>query len=112
MIYHIVPEHVWQAQAADQPYVHESLALEGFIHGTGELPLLTQVANRYYIAEPGNFLILAIDESKVEPEVRWEVVRGHSYPHIYGPLNLDAVVKVAPFPRIASGEFVMPIELE
>jgi uncharacterized protein (DUF952 family) len=108
LIYHILPATIWQQQATDQSYVHASLTDEGFIHCTGELPLLVQVANHYFGSEPGEFVILWIDETIVQPEVRWEPVGEHHFPHIYGPLNLDAIVKIIPFPRTAAGEFRLP----
>lgn len=64
------------------------------------------MANQFYrnITEP--FVILEIDEAQVKSGVRWEAADGHLFPHIYGPLNLDAVVDVAPFLRGDDGEFL------
>jgi uncharacterized protein (DUF952 family) len=110
LIYHLLPAAVWQNQAPDQPYRHASLQDEGFIHCTGESSLLVQVANRYFGSEPGEFVILCINEANVQAEVRWEPVGELFFPHIYGPLNLDAIVKAIPFPRTAAGEFILPEE--
>jgi uncharacterized protein (DUF952 family) len=108
MIYHILPAAVWQNQATDQPYRHASLQEEGFIHCTGEPSLLAEVANRYYRSAADEFVLLWIDETQVEAPVRWEPVGEHHFPHIYGPLNLNAIVKIIPFPRAADGEFLRP----
>lgn len=37
---------------------------------------------------------------------------GREYPHIYGELNLDAVVNVVPFIRDEEGNFVLNEELK
>ncbi len=108
MIYHMLPLATWQQKPADQPYRPASLASEGFIHCTGELPLLVWVANRFYRAEPGDFVILCIDEAKVQARLQWDPADGHQFPHLYGPLNPSAVVGLLEFPRTAAGEFLLP----
>jgi uncharacterized protein (DUF952 family) len=110
MIYHMLPVTVWQAQLAGQPYVHISLTSEGFIHASGTKAQLLWVANRFFAKEPGEFAVLCIDEAKVRAEVRWEAADDWLFPHIYGPLNLDAVVAVVSMSRHATGEFALPAE--
>lgn len=108
MIYHMLPVATWQQQLAEEPYRPASLAAEGFIHCTGELSLLLWVANRFYRAEPGDFVILCIDEAKVQVPLQWDLADGHRFPHLYGPLNLSAVVGLLAFPRTPAGEFLPP----
>lgn len=96
MIYHVVTKDKWQRSLEAGSYEPESLAIEGFIHASGE----TQVAGvlqRYY-NEPAELLLLHIDESKLMAELRYEYSRSldENFPHIYGRLNIDAVVKVTP----------------
>lgn len=107
-IYHLLPRAMWDAQPPELSYAAPSLAQEGFIHCTGEPTWLVKVANMFYAAEPGPFVILCIDEGAVGEPVRWEEADGHRFPHIYGPLNLDAVRSVVPFPRDATGRFLDP----
>ena len=66
------------------------------------------MANRFYQNEPGEWAALLIDEARVSAEVRWEEADGHRFPHIYGPLNLDAVVDVVRLPRDEAGKFLPP----
>lgn len=108
VIYHMIPDEVWQAQPADRPYISDTLETEGFTHCTGTPALLTTVANRFYRSVPGPFLLLCIDENKVQCEVKWEPADGHLFPHIYGPLNRDAIVEVIDFPRTPDGLFLLP----
>jgi uncharacterized protein (DUF952 family) len=106
-IYHMVPVGDWVAARGGEWYEAASLASEGFIHCTvGERNLLG-VAGRYYAGEPGDWLVLVIDPAQVRTEVRWELQPdGLAYPHIYGPLNVDAVTDVRRFPRDAGGGFL------
>lgn len=104
----MLPVTTWASQQPDQPYVHPSLASEGFIHCTGDAALLLWVANRFYRHEAGEFLILCIDETRVTVPVQWDRVGDELFPHLYGPLNLDAIVALAPFARDESGQFLPP----
>ena len=104
-IYHMLPRSTWEAQPLDQPYRGDTLASEGFIHCTGDPDLLVAVANHFYRQESGDFVVLHIDPARVTSEIRWEAADGSIFPHIYGPLNLDAVTAVTPFPRDDQGEF-------
>ena len=111
MIYHILSKAVWREQELTAPYRHASLSSEGFIHCTGDPVLLVWVANHYFEEQPGDFVILCIDETKVQAPVQWDQVGERQFPHIYGPLNRDAIVGVADFPRNALGKFLLPTEL-
>jgi len=110
IIYHMLPVAVWDAQNDELPYEGDTLATEGFIHCTNEQELLVKVANNFYRDTAGPFVILCLDEATIESEVRWEAAGMHNFPHIYGPLNLDAVIKVIPFPQRSDGVFEMPRE--
>lgn len=70
-----------------------TLAEEGFIHAS-TAELVAPVANMFYKGVPG-LVVLVIDVGRVEPSVRYERVPefGQPFPHIYGPLNIDAVVE-------------------
>jgi uncharacterized protein (DUF952 family) len=77
---------------------------------------LITVANAYYRGQK-DLLLLVIDEALLGPELRWEPpagppVEGHStqdrFPHIHGPLNLEAVVRVLDFPPGPDGTFSLP----
>jgi len=50
-------------------------------------------------------LLLWVDPHKVEAELRWEASGGEQYPHLYGPLNLEAVLAVQDFVPDGDGIF-------
>lgn len=110
MIYHMLPESDWRAQPADESYVCESLETEGFIHCTDQRDRLVWVANHFYQKLSGRFIVLGIEEELVEAEIRWEEADEHIFPHIYGPLNRNAVVSIVEFPRTSDGTFTLPTE--
>jgi uncharacterized protein (DUF952 family) len=88
----------------DGVYACASLEEEGFIHASSSEQIL-EVANRYYPGEQ-DLVLLWIDPQKVKPEIRRELAEnGQSYPHIYGPLNLEAVTGASAFPADADGIF-------
>jgi uncharacterized protein (DUF952 family) len=55
---------------------------------------MAPVANMYYQGLP-DLLVLMIDTDGVQPEIRFDYVPGSDepFPHIYGPLNVDAAVQ-------------------
>jgi uncharacterized protein (DUF952 family) len=55
-------------------------------------------------------VLLKIDANRVQAEVRYENLTGRSelFPHIYGALNMDAVVSIEPLFLSPSGDFILP----
>jgi uncharacterized protein (DUF952 family) len=109
LIYHLTPASTWEQARRDGEYtmstLDKTLAEEGFIHAS-TAGQVAQTANRFYQGVP-DLLILSIDVSRVRPEIRWEQVPSSPdpFPHIYGPLNADAVVRADPLEPDASGRF-------
>lgn len=92
IIYHIVSAKSWAEQASDLTYEAESLQTEGFIH-LSQKEQVAGVLNRYYQQVP-DLLLLHIDAAKLTHELRYEAATNDElFPHLYGPLNKDAVVK-------------------
>jgi uncharacterized protein (DUF952 family) len=54
-------------------------------------------------------LLLRIDASRVGQEIRYEESEpGERFPHIYGPLNTDAVIDAVTFEPGPDGELIIP----
>ena len=94
MIYHVVHKASWQKATALGFYEAESLATEGFIHAS-KINQVAGVLERYYKGQE-ELLVLHIDEHKLTSPFTYELALSvnEEFPHIYGPLNLDAVCKV------------------
>ena len=90
-IYHIVLPQVWKTAQHETLYAADSLANEGFIHCSYE-EQLDGVVERYYSSVP-EVVILKLEIGKLTSKLVSEPsTGGEIYPHIYGPINLDAVV--------------------
>jgi glutathione S-transferase len=98
MIFHLAEVDGWAEAEADGLYrrstLGRSLAEEGFIH-CSHRHQVEEVANAFYRGHR-RLLLLVIDPSKVTAEIRDEPAGEGTerFPHIYGPLNRDAVVEV------------------
>ena len=94
MIYHITQQTQWQKALQEGAFETDSLHTEGFIHASQDSQV-AGVLHRYYQGI-SHLVKLHIDETKLTSPLRWE----HSpsvneeFPHIYGKINLEAVVEV------------------
>jgi uncharacterized protein (DUF952 family) len=110
-IYHIAEAADWEQARRDGQYTTSTrgltLAEQGYIHACTAEQVAT-VASAFYRDVP-DLLLLVIDPDRAAAEIRYEPVPGQDlpYPHIYGPLNTDAVVEVRPFCPTANGEYLL-----
>jgi uncharacterized protein (DUF952 family) len=105
MIVHICKRQDWDAAQEHGTYTPDSLNESGFIHCSRPEQVVS-VANEFYSKYSG-LVLLWIDPGKVKAEIRWEAAVGlpltgnqppaDVFPHIYGALNLDAVISVSDF---------------
>ena len=109
--YHIVPRVFWEAQDESVDYRPEPMQAgrEAFIHCTDGANNLADTANRHYHNVQGDFVALILDLSKVKAPIKYEDAN-RIYPHIYGPLNRDAIVKVVSVARVADTQDFLPPE--
>lgn len=105
--YHLVPRDEWEASDPQQDYRPSGFAAEGFIHTTHDPAEVAAVGNRYYRDDPRPFVLLHIETGRVRAPIVIEDVGGR-YPHLYGPLNRDAIVAVSAVPRDPDGTFRVP----
>jgi uncharacterized protein (DUF952 family) len=110
IIYHIAPREAWDDGKNAGRYAPDALLMDGSIPCSTRSQLIS-VANMIFSGRQG-LVLLYIDSAKVKPEIRYLDMDGKEPigPHIYGPLNLDAVVRVADFVPRADGTFAMPPE--
>ncbi|MEB2334065.1 MAG: DUF952 domain-containing protein [Anaerolineaceae bacterium] len=118
MIYHLTFRTSWRHALAIGSYAADSLKTEGFIHCSTQSQLVPVAMN--FFAARRKLTILAIDESKLTAPVKWEAPAGgpppgvpedDTFPHVYGSINLDAVVKTLDMERNADDIFVLPDNL-
>lgn len=102
-IYHITLSHDWATALAGGAYRAASLETEGFIH-CSTASQVERSLNRFYRGVP-EVLVLAIDPARLIAELKYEPAHGEDFPHIYGPLNTDAVIATEPVRSDADGAF-------
>ena len=119
LIYHITTAAALRNHCAVDTYGPPSLAREGFIHCTETPSTLLTVARDYYDDATPPLLVLAIDPTRLAAALRFEapapipgggtthLSSGELFPHLYGPLELSAIVGVGELRRKGS-EFVWP----
>ena len=94
LIYHVTTKQEWDSAMQKGYYTVPTLESEGFIHCC-EDKQLNGVLERYYAGKK-SLIKLVIDSKKLIPGLKYELapsVNKH-FPHVYGPINLDAVLHV------------------
>lgn len=93
-IYHVTTAQEWQEAQRKGYYEAPSLATEGFIHCSEERQV-AGVLQRYF-AGKHNLLKLVIDTARLQHRLQYDLSPSvnETFPHVYGPINLDAVVAV------------------
>ena len=109
-ILHITEAQQWEKAQLTGVYRSETLDSEGFIHcSTPEQVVPT--ANRFFHGKRG-LLLLLVDLERLQGEVRYEGNDQEGYfPHIYAPLNTEAVFGVINFEPDKDGKFIQTAEL-
>lgn len=109
VVFHIVADAEWKAVASSHAYIPSGLETEGFIH----------LSRRHQILRPANLLysgrsdlvLLEIVVAALTSELRYEPGshgEDELFPHLYGQLNVGAVVAVHDFPCLPDGRFELP----
>lgn len=94
IIYHVTTRREWQDARAKGYYEAPSLASEGFIHCSEE-GQVRGVLERYFKGQH-DLLKLVIDTDRLQHRLQYDMAPSvdEAFPHVYGPINLDAVVGV------------------
>ena len=99
-LFHLALAEEWERARVsgryDRSTIDRSLAEEGFIHCSFAEQVQT-TADRYYRGRD-DVVLLTIDPERLDAEVRVEEApgTGQSFPHVYGPVPVEAVVEARP----------------
>lgn len=107
-IYKILPESLWRDAEARGSFDGSPVDLaDGYIHFS-TAQQARETAGKHFAGQDG-LLLAAIDESRLGDALKYEPSRGGAlFPHLYGPLDLSAVVWVKPLPLGADGTHIFP----
>ncbi len=116
MIFHITSRTAWDEAQKCGDYRAESLTAEGFIH-CSTLAQVLPVANNFYKGQ-SELILLEIEPALLSSTLKWEppsggtpppgVAIGDMFPHIYGSVNLDAVIRIVDLASKPDGSFDLP----
>ncbi len=93
VLFHITTRSAWAAAQDAGEYRAPSLATEGFIH-LSTADQVPRTLQRFYQGVQ-DLVILRIDPAVLRSELRYETVHGEDFPHLYGSLELAAVIAIA-----------------
>lgn len=94
VIYHVTTKTSWNEAKEKGFYEHPSLKEEGFIHCSQEQQV-AGVLERYFSGRQ-DLVKLVIDTDKLTSKYifDWSPSTQDTFPHVYGPINTDAVIEV------------------
>lgn len=123
IVYHIAIKENFIRASNGGNYKPNDFDREGFIHCTGEPDITLLVLDDYFRQVTQEIILVQIAVDRLTSVVKFEkpapikgggtnhLKEGQLFPHIYGALNLDAVVGVAVVER-GEGAFVWPKEFK
>ena len=80
---------------------------DGYIHLSAPGQVV-ETAERHFAGQR-DLMLVAVDSTALRAALKWEAARdGALFPHLYGPLSLDAVVWTKPLPLDRDGRHVFP----
>jgi glutathione S-transferase len=103
LIYHLALARDWDAAQAVGRYAVSTLGRtlqeEGFIHAS-RADQWAGVRESFYAGVSEPLVLLVIDPARLTAEIREEPVPGltETFPHVYGPIEVEAVVEVRALP--------------
>jgi len=108
VIYHIATVCDWPPESGD--YGGDTLDSQGFIH-CSTVAQLIPVANRFFCGR-ADLIVLAIEENRVQSKIIYENLEGGTdlFPHIYGPLDPEAVIETFALTLGPDGNFTTPFQ--
>jgi uncharacterized protein (DUF952 family) len=107
-IYKICPATQWRT--AEQVGVFHGAPVDladGFIHFSTAAQVAETAAKHF--AGQTDLLLVQVDADRLGTALRWEQSRGGVlFPHLYAPLDVNAVTRVAPLPLGPDGLHIFP----
>ncbi|HEX3077089.1 MAG TPA: DUF952 domain-containing protein [Lachnospiraceae bacterium] len=106
IILHCMKKKTWEKVKNDVSFGKESLQVEGFLH-CSQIEYWWRIAPNFRSVEE-ELVLLCINTEKLSSEIKWEDGDncGRSYPHVYGEINMNAVVAVLPFIKDADSNYI------
>lgn len=106
VILHCMKKSTWEERKNKEFWGNRNMEADGFIH-CSSVEYFWRVAPNFKDIKD-EMVLVCIDEDKLNAEVRYEDGDhcGRAYPHVYGLINREAIVKVLPFLRKEDGTYI------
>lgn len=111
----ITTKNIWENSKRKSEYTHSTITSSldevGFLHMTSPNQTM-DIIQRF--VDQRDVVLLLIDLEKVTMPIKFEPTKSGRpglFPHIYGPLNLDAVYEILEPARNKNNEFIAPDRL-
>ena len=108
-ILHVTSRAAWRRALREGSYRDDTLRTQGFLRASRP-DQVAAVANALFRGRR-DLVHLVLDPDRVRAEVCYEGTCDVLYPHVYGPLNLEAATAVLDFPPDAQSRFAPPAAL-
>lgn len=111
IIYKIADHDAWAVAQKKGVFDGEPVdTADGFIHFSTADQARETAAKHF--AGVDNLVLVAIDAAILLGKIVWEPTRGGAlFPHLYEPLNMDAVLWEKPLPLLDNGSHDFPEEI-
>ncbi|MFK8112219.1 MAG: DUF952 domain-containing protein [Rubripirellula sp.] len=108
VLYKVVSSEVWEAAQREGRFLGAGIdAQDGFIHLSAPDQVVETVEKHF--AGQSNLVLIGVEAEKLGESLKWEPSRGGAlFPHVYGPIELNAVTNVQPLPLGADGKHQFP----
>ena len=108
IIYHVCRRDEWdRAVLAGRYHGSSQDEADGFIHFSSGAQVEASAAK--HRAGQDGLVLLSVDASVLGPALKWEPSRGGAlFPHLYGDLSLDAVLRIDDLPLMPNGRHRFP----
>ncbi|MDA0798167.1 MAG: DUF952 domain-containing protein [Chloroflexi bacterium] len=103
---HVTTQEAWDSAGGSGRYFPPGFDAEGFIHCCHRSQL-ERVLSDHFAAQV-EVLLLVLEPSQITADIRYErAANGDDYPHIYGPIQPQAVTQSISAPKV-DGEWQLP----
>ncbi|MGH6738637.1 MAG: DUF952 domain-containing protein [Bradyrhizobium sp.] len=107
-IYKILPRYLWRDAERDGVFRGSQVDIkDGFIHFSTAVQAVETAAKHF--AGERDLVLLSVDVGLLGAALKWELSRGGAlFPHLYGDLDLGAVLRADPLPLGEDGTHQFP----
>lgn len=108
ILYKILPAALWHEAGRSGMFRGSDVdKRDGFIHFS-TAQQVAETATKHFAGER-DLVLLHVDAGRLGAQLKWETSRGGAlFPHLYGALDLAAVIRVDPLPLAADGRHQFP----